>query len=144
MSCKYLYELEKVLLWKLSLEVVILEEHDNTLLNRREIKSLIKNSAGKVKRADAADIVAKQLNVNRNVIIPINMKCETGKSDIYATMYIYNNEDEAKKYLPRYRILRNMSNEDRKKLLDEEKANRLKAKQTRAAETKSGSRAGKK
>jgi small subunit ribosomal protein S24e len=144
MSCKYLYELENVLLWKLSLEVVILEEHDNTLLNRREIKSLIKNSAGKVKRAEAADIVAKQLNVNRNVIIPINMKSETGKSDIYATMYIYNNEDEAKKYLPRYRILRNMSNEDRKKLLDEEKASRLKAKQTRAAETKSGSRGGKK
>ena len=140
MLCKYLYELENVPLRKLSLEVVILEEHDNTLLKRREIKSLLKSSAGKVKRADAADIIAKQLNVNRNVIIPIKMKCETGKADIYATMYIYNSEDEAKKQLPRYRILRNMSNEDRKKLLDEEKANRLKAKQTRAAETKSGSR----
>ena len=124
----------------MSLEVVILEDHNNTLLNRREIKSILKNSAGKVKRVDAAAMIAKQLNIDRNVIIPINMKCETGKSDTYATMYIYNNEDEAKKYLPRYRILRNMSNEDRKKLLDEEKANRLKAKQTRAAETKSGSR----
>lgn len=128
----------------MSLEVLILEDHNNTLLNRREIKSLLKNSAGKVKRADAADMIAKQLNVNRNVIIPINMKCQTGNSDIYATMYIYNNEDEAKKQLPRYRILRNMSNEDRKKLLDEEKANRLKAKQMRAAETKSGSRGARK
>jgi hypothetical protein len=37
-----------------------------------------------------------------------------------------------------------MSNEDRKKLIDEEKANRLKAKQTRAAETKSGARGARK
>jgi small subunit ribosomal protein S24e len=128
----------------LSLEVVILEDHNNTLLNRREIKSILKNSAGKVKRVDAAAMIAKQLNIDRNVIIPINMKCETGKSDTYATMYIYNNEDEAKKQLPRYRILRNMSKEDRKTLLDQEKANRLKAKQATAAETKSGSRGGRK
>ena len=128
----------------MSLEVVILEEHNNALLNRREIKTLFKNSAGRVKRVDAANIIANQLNVDRNVIIPINMKCETGKSDIYATMYIYNNEEDAKKQLPRYRILRNMSKEERKKLLDEDKANRLKAKQATAAETKSGSRGGRK
>ena len=128
----------------MSLEVVILEERNNALLNRREIKTLLKNSAGKIKRVDAADIVAKQLNVNTNLTIPINMKCETGKSDIYATMYIYNNEEDVKKHLPRYRILRNMSKEDRKKLLDEEKATRLKAKQETAAETKSRSKGGRK
>lgn len=104
----------------------------------------MKNSAGKIKRVDAADIVAKQLNVDRNLTIPINMKCETGKSDIYATMYIYNNEEDVKKHLPRYRILRNMSKEDRKKLLDEEKATKLKAKQATVAESKSRSKGGRK
>lgn len=128
----------------MSLEVVILEERNNALLNRREIKSLLKNSAGKIKRVEAADIIAKQLNVDRNLTIPINMKCETGKSDIYATMYIYNNEEDIKKHLPRYRILRNMSKEDRKKLLDEEKATKLKAKQATAAESKSRSKGGRK
>jgi small subunit ribosomal protein S24e len=128
----------------LSSQVVILEEHNNTLLDRREIKSVLKNCAGRVKRIDAVDMVAKELNINSNVIIPINMKCETGKSDIYATMYIYNNNEDAKKQLPRYRILRNMSKEDRKKLIDEEKANRLKSKQATAAEAKSGSRRGRK
>ena len=128
----------------MSLQVVILEEHDNTLLGRREIRSVLKNAAGRVKREDAVDVVAKQLNVDRKAIIPINMKCETGKSDIYATMYIYNSDEDAKKQLPRYRILRNMTKEDRKKLLDEEKANRLKAKQATAAEAKSGSRRGRK
>lgn len=128
----------------MSLEVVILEERNNALLNRREIKSLLKNSAGKIKRVEAADIIAKQLNVDRNITIPINMKCETGKSDIYATIYIYNNEEDVKKHLPRYRILRNMSKEDRKKLLDEEKATKLKAKQATAAESKSRSKGGRK
>ena len=128
----------------MSLEVVILEERNNALLNRREIKTLLRNSAGKVKRVDAANIIAKQLNVDRNLIIPINMKCETGKSDIYATMYIYNNEEDVKKHLPRYRILRNISKEDRKKLLDEEKATKLKAKQATAAESKSRSKGGRK
>ena len=128
----------------MSLEVVILEERNNALLNRREIKTLLKNSAGKIKRVDAADIIAKQLNVDRNLTIPINMKCETGKSDIHATLYIYNNEEDVKKHLPRYRILRNMSKEDRKKLLDEEKATKLKAKQATAAESKSRSKGGRK
>lgn len=128
----------------MSLEVVILEERNNALLNRREIKTLLKNSAGKIKRVDAADIIAKQLNVDRKLTIPINMKCETGKSDIHATMYIYNNEEDIKKHLPRYRILRNMSKEDRKKLLDEEKATKLKAKQATAAESKSRSKGGRK
>ncbi|HEX5979027.1 MAG TPA: hypothetical protein VFY68_17220 [Nitrososphaeraceae archaeon] len=128
----------------MSLEVVILEERNNALLNRREIKSLLKNSAGKIKRVEAADIIAKQLNVDRNITIPINMKCETGKSDIYATIYIYNNEEDVKKHLPRYRILRNMSKEYRKKLLDEEKATKLKAKQATAAESKSRSKGGRK
>lgn len=128
----------------MSLEVVILEERNNALLNRREIKTLLKNSAGKIKRVDAADIIAKQLNVDRNLTIPINMKCETGKPDIHAIMYIYNNEEDVKKHLPRYRILRNMSKEDRKKLLDEEKATKLKAKQATAAESKSRSKGGRK
>lgn len=128
----------------MSLEVVILEERNNALLNRREIKTLLKNSAGKIKRVDAADIIAKQLNVDRKLTIPINMKCETGKSDIHATMYIYNNEEDVKKHLPRYRILRNMSKEDRKKLLDEEKATKLKAKQATATESKSRSKGGRK
>ena len=129
---------------ELSLEVVILEERNNALLNRREIKTLLRNSAGKIKRVEAADIIAKQLNVDRNLTIPINMKCETGKSDIYATMYIYNNEEEKKKSLPNYRILRNMSKEDRKKFIDEEKATRMKAKQASAAETKSRPKGGRK
>lgn len=41
-----------------------------------------------------------------------------------------------KKHLPKYRILRKLAKEDRKKLIDEEKAAKLKAKQTAKADNK--------
>ncbi|MDF2736503.1 MAG: hypothetical protein K0S93_359, partial [Nitrososphaeraceae archaeon] len=39
-------------------------------------------------------------------------------------------------HLPKYRILRKLSGEDRKKIIDEEKAAKLKAKQASKAESK--------
>jgi len=55
----------------------------------------------------------------------------------------YRNEEEAKKQLPRYMILRTMPKEERKKLINEEKAARLKAKQAAAAKSKGKTNRGK-
>jgi small subunit ribosomal protein S24e len=55
-------------------------------------------------------------------------------TDIHAMFYVYESEEAAKKQLPRFRMLRTMPKADRKKLLDEEKAAALKAKQAAAAE----------
>lgn len=120
------------------LEVLTTEDRNNTLLKRREIKTILKNAAGKVKRIEAAEALAKQLNVEKKTVIPIEMRCETGKTDVYATFYIYKGEDDAKKQLPRFRLLRNIPKIDRKKLIDEQKAEKLKAKQAAAAESKTG------
>ncbi|HZD81497.1 MAG TPA: hypothetical protein VE076_01360 [Nitrososphaeraceae archaeon] len=128
----------------MSLEVVKLEDRNNPLLNRREIKAILKNAAGKVKRVEAAATIAKQLDIDSKTIIPIKMSCENGTTDVRATFYIYNSNEEANKQLPRYRLLRNMPKADRKKLIDEEKAARLKAKQTSASESKSGTKRGRK
>jgi small subunit ribosomal protein S24e len=46
--------------------------------------------------------------------------------------------EDARRQLPKYMMLRNMPKEDRKKIIDEEKAIKLKAKQTAAAEAKGG------
>jgi small subunit ribosomal protein S24e len=128
----------------MSLEVVKLEDRNNSLLNRREIKVILKNSAGKVKRVEAAATIAKQLDIDKKTIIPIKMSCENGTTNIRASFYIYSSDEEAKKQLPRYRLLRNMPKDDRKKLIDEEKAARLKAKQTSVSESKSGTKRGRK
>jgi small subunit ribosomal protein S24e len=124
-------------------ELAMLEDRTNSLLNRREIRVLFRGAAGKINRNEAAEKIAKQLNVNKKQVVPINLRCQTGMTDVHGILYVYDDENEAARQLPRYRLLRTLSREERKKVLDEEKATKLKAKQEAAATTsKTGSAAG--
>jgi small subunit ribosomal protein S24e len=122
-------------------EVAMLEDRRNSLLNRREIKVIFRGAAGKINRSDATERVANQLNVNKKQVIPINLRCQTGMTDVHGILYVYDDENEAVKQLPRYRLLRTLSREERKRVLGEEKAAKLKAKQE-AATSKSGASGG--
>lgn len=114
-------------------DVVTVEDRKNSLLNRREVRALFRGAAGKIKRTEAVEKMASQLSVDKKQIIPINLVCETGMTDVHALFYVYDDEKAAAKHLPRYRMLRTLPKEERKKLLDEEKAAKLKAKQEAAA-----------
>jgi small subunit ribosomal protein S24e len=127
----------------LSIEVVTLNDRDNSLLSRREITVVFSNGAGKIKRNEAAQLIANKHNFDAKNVIPISMKGEKGKTDLHGIFYVYGNPDQAKSLLPRYRFLRTLPKDERKKIIDEEKAARLKAKQA-AAKGKSGSGKGKK
>jgi small subunit ribosomal protein S24e len=119
----------------------MLEDRRNSLLNRREVKVLFRGAAGRINRNEAAEKIASQLNVNKKQVIPINLRCQTGMTDVHGILYVYEDENEAARQLPRYRLLRTLSREERKKILDEEKAAKLKAKQVTAT-SKTGSAAG--
>jgi small subunit ribosomal protein S24e len=120
-------------------EVVTVKDRNNVLLNRRELMVIIKNAQGQLNKASAASLVADHFHLNmEQPIIPISMKYETGRTDIRASFYVYPSLEDARQQLPKYMMLRNMSKEDRKKILDEEKAVKLKAKQAAAAEAKGG------
>jgi small subunit ribosomal protein S24e len=119
----------------LSQEVVDLSDKTNVLMNRREIIVLFKEQAGKLRRIEASEIVAKKFGLNKNCVVPINMRSERGKKNFIGTFYAFNTEEEIKSQVPRYRLLRNLSKEERKKLINEEKAAKLKAKQA-SSETK--------
>lgn len=125
-------------------EVVTLEDRRNSLLNRREVKALFRGAAGKIKRTEAAEKIASQLSVDKKQVIPVNLICHTGMTDVHAVFYVYDDEKEAAKQLPRYRLLRTLPKEERKKIIDEEKGARLKAKQEAAASkgSKGGAAAG--
>jgi small subunit ribosomal protein S24e len=110
------------------------------LLNRREITVLFKEQAGKLRRTEASEMVAKKFGLSKNCIIPMNMKSERGKKDLIGTFYAFNTEAETKSQVPQYRLLRNLSKEERKKLINEEKAAKLKAKQTASSEAKASGR----
>ena len=122
-------------------EVAMLEDRRNSLLNRREIKVLFRGAAGKINRNEAAEKIANQLKVNKKQVVPINLRCQTGMTDVHGMLYVYDDENEATRQLPRYRLLRTLSREERKNILDEEKAAKLKAKQE-GATSKSGAAAG--
>jgi small subunit ribosomal protein S24e len=123
-------------------EVAMLEDRRNSLLNRREVKVIFRGAAGKISRSDAAERIANQLNVDKKQVVPINLRCQTGMTDVHGTVYVYDDEQEAPKQLPRYRLLRTLSREERKKILDEEKAAKLKAKQEAAASKSGASKGG--
>ena len=120
----------------------MLEDRRNSLLNRREIKVLFRGAAGKINRNEAAEKIANQLNVNKKQVVLINLRCQTGMTDVHGILYVYDDEDEATRQLPRYRLLRTLPREERKKILDEEKAAKLKAKQEAAANSKTGAAGG--
>jgi small subunit ribosomal protein S24e len=121
----------------LSLEVVILKDNNNVLLKRREIESVIRNASGSIKRQAAAELVADKLKVDKKNLLPISIKSEFGNPDVNTLMYYFDKLDDAKKQIPRYLFLRSLSKDERKKIIDDEKAARLKAKQAAVAEAKS-------
>ena len=115
----------------------MLEDNNNILLKRREIKSIIKNATGSIPREEATNLIAGKIGVNKKNLLPISLKSEYGNPDVLAMMYYYDDLEDAKKQLPRYRILRTMTKDERKKIIDEEKSVKLKAKQAAAAAAKS-------
>ena len=128
----------------MSIEVLTLNDRNNSLLSRREISVEFSNAAGKIKRNEAAQMVANKNNLDPKTVIPISMNGEKGKTDLRGIFYVYGSLDQAKSLLPRYRILRTLPKDERKKIIDEEKAARLKAKQALAKGAKAASGKGKK
>jgi small subunit ribosomal protein S24e len=125
-----------------SVELITFEDRRNSLLNRHELGVIFKNAAGRIKRSDAAEIIAKQHNVEKKAVIPISMVCEKGKTDVRAVFYVYTDEQAATKHLPRYRLLRNLPKDERKKIIAEEKAAKLKAKQAGTTQSKTRGQSG--
>ena len=116
-------------------ELVKLDDRDNMLLERRELTVLMKNVAGRIKKSEAAALVAKEHFAGK-AVLPISMTCVKGKSDVLATFYVYEDEKTAKDHLPSYITLRALPKDERKKILAEEKAAKLKAKQALAGQAK--------
>lgn len=117
-----------------AVELVKLDDRDNLLLERRELTVLLKNVAGRIKKSEAA-FVARQ-HYTGKAVLPISMTCLKGKSDVLATFYVYEDEKTAKDSLPRYMTLRTLPKDERKKILAEEKAAKLKSKQALAGQTR--------
>ena len=71
------------------------------MLEREEVICVFEGMAGKLSRIEAANKIKEELKVNK-LVIPIKLVSEYGKNDLKGLFYIYDNEEIAKKYIPKY------------------------------------------
>ncbi|MBI5133732.1 MAG: hypothetical protein HZA83_03380 [Thaumarchaeota archaeon] len=121
--------------------IVTLEDKSNGILKRREIKCLFKSVAGKLTRKEAAEMLAKELKLDKKFVIPVSLMCKTGTNDISCTFYVYDDENLAKQHLPKYIFIRMLTKEESKKAKEAEKAKGKKPAEGVPAETKDKAKA---
>jgi len=121
----------------MSTELVVLRDYNNQLMNRRELQVIFRNVAGNIKKKDAIETISKSNNVDSKTVIPIEIKCNRGSTDVKVFFHIYKDEKSANETLPKYISMRLIEKTERKKIFDEAKAKKLKEKQQSAEKGKS-------
>lgn len=124
--------------FSLDTEAVVLREYDNRLMNRKEIRVIFKNAAGNLRKINAIELIAKKNGTDVHKVIPIRMRCTQGNRDIDASFHIYASDEAIRYIVPRFRNLRILPKSERKKIIDEEKAAKIKAKQAAIEKSKPG------
>lgn len=81
-------------------------------------------------------MLAKELKLDKKFVIPISLEGKTGMSDINCTFYVYDDENLAKRHLPKYIFMRMLTKEERKKAKEAEKAKGKKPAEGAPAEAK--------
>jgi ribosomal protein S24E len=97
----------------------LLQQQENKFLSRREVTARFTEIKGNLKRDDAASMIAQQLNVNKANVFPLKIEFEAGRDSAKGTFYIYSDVELAKKYLPKFLMIRSLSKEERKKVREE-------------------------
>jgi ribosomal protein S24E len=121
----------------MSTELVVLRDYNNQLMNRRELQVIFRNVSGNIKKKDAIETISKANNVDLKTIIPIEIKCNRGSTDVNAFFHIYKDEKSAKDTLPKYISMRLIDKAEIKKIFDDAKAQKLKEKQQSSEKGKS-------
>jgi ribosomal protein S24E len=113
----------------MSTELIVLRDYDNQLMNRRELQIIFRNVSGNIKKKEAIETISKANKLDSKTIVPIEIKCNKGSTDVSGFFHIYKSDESAKEILPKYRSMRILEKAERKKIFDEAKAQKLKEKQ---------------
>jgi small subunit ribosomal protein S24e len=124
--------------FSLETETVVLKEYDNQLMNRKEIRVILRNAAGNLNKSNAIEMFAKRYGTDIKKIVPIRMRCTQGNTDVDASFHVYESAEVIRYMVPRFRTLRILPKLERKKIIDDEKAARIKAKQAAIEKSKPG------
>jgi ribosomal protein S24E len=88
-------------------EVEVTSDIRNELLGRREVQCLIRSVYGHFSRSDAVQAVSEKLKATDKAVYAISIDGGSGTRDAKGLFYIYSNEEDAEKDLPKYILKRN-------------------------------------
>lgn len=72
---------------------------NNTFLSRRELTCNFAGLGGRLKKLEAADMVAKEFKLGGKVVIPMRLQSQVGRPLVTGTFYVYDDEELAKKHV---------------------------------------------
>lgn len=71
--------------------------------------------AGPLTRQDAAKIFAETLKVDLQKVYVLSLTSKAGTRDVFGLIYVYDNQEDAKKQLQKHLFLRMTPKEEKKK-----------------------------
>jgi len=103
------------------MKIEVIEEKENKLLNRKEIKATITGFEKTPTREEVRNQLIAKLGSDEKKLLLDEIKQEYGKKQAIAFVKIYKNEEELQKYEPKYKIKRNNLLKEEKKQTEEVK-----------------------
>jgi small subunit ribosomal protein S24e len=103
------------------LDLKITQEEYNALLKRKEIHAEIEHGqAGTPSRVDLRKAVASKYGVKPESVYVINVHTGTGSQSALCEVQVYDDQEGARKIVPKYIQTRNLPPEERKRVREEE------------------------
>jgi len=103
------------------LDLKIKQEEYNALLKRKEIHAEIDHGqAGTPSRVDLRNAVASKYGVKPESVYVINVQTGTGSQSAQCEVQVYDDQEGARKIVPKYIQTRNLPPEERKRVKEQE------------------------
>ena len=99
---------------------------DNKLMGRKEATYKFSASAGMITKSQGVKMVAANLGVKEDNVIPVSIRGRQGSRDVTGTFYVFEDMKVAKAQLPHYVFLRGMAKADRKKYFEDKRKSKTK------------------
>ena len=118
------------------MELEIIEQNDNPLLNRQEIKVVIKhNESSTPRRNQVIKNISEQLKANRELVIIDHLKNSYGKTETHGYAKIYSDKEslskiETKPSIERHKDIDSHSSEKETKEAPAEEASEIEEEKT--------------
>ena len=97
------------------MKFVVTRKFENKLTNRIEVYGYIEEYEGTINRKEALELLSKEFNWNKDLIIIRKIETKKGSNKNYIEAHLYTNEKSLKYFEPSYILRRHGKTEEDKK-----------------------------